>query len=424
MALLKNLALMSVSTGSRLVAGLVTFALLARLLGPASFGIFMLWLSVGGLLAMLSNFGLTPYLLREIGAHPENTTSVISELLTGKLLLTAGLLLLAALGCFFIAPGVRLVFLFLLGGLICETFTEFLNAGFRAGDRYAAETRMATLSALIYCGLMGGVVWVWPNALAASVAFFASRLIVAALTLGYLGNYIGQLKPASAAKGLARLRSVVVYAIDYGFQGLFGQIDSVVLNHFIGPAAVGIYQAGMKLFFGAAQASQVLANVFLPRAAARSKLAEGFAGEAFKIQAAFLTVGGVFGLALALLASPLVNVLYGRAYAELIGLMPWFGLLFFVRHAAAAWGVLLTAAGAQKFRTQANAAHWGVIAISTMVLVPHFGSRGWIASLVVGNAILSFVYAWRAAHLVTAAWRTLGMTFVLGLAFVPFVLTR
>lgn len=421
MALIKNLALMSVSTGSRFAAGLISFAVMARLLGPADFGVLMLWLSVAGLLSMVSNFGITPYLLREIGVHPNSAALVVNEVFTGKLILTGVVLSISLVICAFIGSDVRLMFLLLLGGMVAETFTEFLNAGFRAGDRYGAETRMATISALIYCVVTVAMVWFWTNVISAAIAFFFTRLLVAGLTLHYLGRFLGRLKLSTIENGFVRLKQVRSYAVDFGFQSLFGQVDSLVINYFIGPTAVGIYQAGMKIYMGGSQAAQILANVFLPRAAGRSVDAERFSTEAFRLQFAFLFVGAVFGVVLSTFAELIVEIIYGKGFSDLALLLPWFGLLFFVRHAAAAWGILLTAVGSQAYRTKANAAHWVVIVVAAIVLIPVLGSRGWLASVIVGNIALGATYAVGASRYVKSAWKTLGMTFLFGLAFIPLI---
>ncbi|RZA04229.1 MAG: hypothetical protein EOO68_08680, partial [Moraxellaceae bacterium] len=88
MALIKNIALMGTSTAMRLSCGLLSFVVMARLLGPDQFGILMLCFSAAGLLALLSNYGFAPYLLREIGANPGAAVSLMSEVLTAKIILS------------------------------------------------------------------------------------------------------------------------------------------------------------------------------------------------------------------------------------------------------------------------------------------------------------------------------------------------
>lgn len=420
MALKKNLALMGATTAVRLGAGLFTFAMLARLLGPESFGVLMLWLSVTTLLALITNYGLTPYVLREIGANPASAESIINEGLTGKLLLTAVVFSGATVAAWVLGVDYKQVFLCLLVASVADTFSEFLNAGFRARDRFDVETRIATITSLSHAVIVAGAVFVYPTAEVAALAYTASRLVVLAITLPAVARHFAAPRLAGLEASLARLRKAISYAIDFGFQSLFGKIDSVVLYHFIGPVSVGLYQAGMRVFEGGATAASVLANVFLPRAAGKSNNGAEFGLESNKIQATFLVFGALFGIAMAVFSEALVDSLFGAAYGDLATLFPLFGLLFFVRFAAAAWGVILTASGEQRYRTFATIIHWILIAGIAPFLVPGMGIAGWLGALIIGNVLLGFLYALRAARRVESPWATVGMTALGGIAFVPF----
>lgn len=414
---------MGVTTAVRLGAGLFTFAVLARLLGPESFGVLMLWFSVSVLLSLITNYGLTPYILREIGANPASAESIINEGLTGKLLITAvvfGGAIVAAWG-FGIEP--KQIFLCLLVAAIADTFSEFLNAGFRARDRFDVETRIATITSLSHAAIVAGAVFVYPSVEVAALAYAVSRLVVLAITVPAVTRHFAAPRLGEFWASLLRLRKAVSYAVDFGFQSLFGQIDSIVLNHFIGPAAVGLYQAGMRVFQGGSTAAPVLANVFLPRAAAKEKSAGEFGRESKRIQLAFLSFGAFFGIALAVFSEFIVNILFGSAYSELVKLFPLFGLLFFVRFAAAAWGVVLTAAGEQHFRTYATVIHWILIGGIAYILVPRMEIVGWLISLIIGNGVLGTLYAFRGARRVDSPWITVGVTALGGIAFVPFLHT-
>ena len=424
MSTLRNLALMGTSTAMRLGFGMLTFVVMARMLGPAQFGVVMLWLSVATLLALIANYGLTPFLLREIGAAPAQASRHMAEVLSAKLLLTAVVLLIALAGLPWLDQPARLVFVSLLGAQLADALTEFLNVGFRATNRFADETRLASIAALLQCAIVTAALWWLATPLTAAAAFLLSRLAVLALTWLAQRRYFAALRPAPLRVAWARIRATQAYAVDFGLQSLLGQVDSIVLNHFVGPVAVGLYQAGMRLFNGGAQAAGVLANVFLPRAAAAAGAGDegqGFRRESARIQWAFVAVGLGFGLALCLLAEPLVRVLFGADYLALVTLLPWFGLLFFVRFFASSWGVLLTSAGAQSFRAGINAVQWLLIALLSLVAVPAYGLVGWLACLIVGNVFLSAAYVWRGQRLAGTGWQQPALSTLALASFVPFL---
>lgn len=424
MSIVRNLALMGTSTAMRLGFGMLTFVIMARVLGPAQFGVLMLWLSVATLLALIANYGLTPYLLREIGAAPESAPQVMAEVLSAKLMLTGGIVILAIAVSPLLDTGSRAVFLLMLGAQLADALTEFLNVGFRATNRFGFETRIASVSVVLQFSIVALLLWWQPTPLMAATAFLISRLAVLLVTWLAQRRYFAALRPGSPAQAWARLRATRPYAIDFGLQSLLGQVDSVVLNHFVGSAAVGLYQAGMRLFNGGAQAAGVLANVFLPRAAAAAEVQDGgqtLRRESSRVQWAFVGFGLIFGLAMCSLAEPLVRLLFGVQYLELVQVLPWFGLLFFVRFFASSWGVLLTSAGAQRFRAVMNAVHWALIGALSLVLVPRLALIGWLIALTLGNALLAAAYVWRGRQLSGAGWRQPALAMLALAGFLPFL---
>lgn len=418
MSLVRNIAFMGSSTAMRLGFGLLTFIVMARLLGPERFGVVMLWLSVATIATLAANFGFTPYLLRQIGVEPENAKVVMSEVLTAKLLLSTAVILLSLAGLFWVSDGSRLVFIALLVALLADSMTEFLNVGFRATNRFAAEARLASVASALQFAVVAGLTWLDPRAESAAIAFMLSRLVVTAITWRAQRQYFTGLRCSSLAAGIRRIRDAVAFATDFGLQSLFGQIDSVVLNHFAGSATVGVYQAGMRLFNGGAQAAGILANVFIPRAAGAAKDSVKLNLEATRIQWAFVTFGLGFGLFLAFSADIVVKVLFGPAFSDLTLLLPWMGALFFVRFVAASWGVILTSAGEQVFRAVVNLTQWFVVLASAAHSVPKWGAVGWIGCLLLGNTIIAVAYYIKGIRISGFSWMQLAFSLGAVAAFV------
>jgi O-antigen/teichoic acid export membrane protein len=420
-AALKNIAFMGASTVIRLCFGTLTFVLLARLLSPNSFGVLMLWLSVATLMAMVTNFGFTPYLLREIGVKPESAIEVMNEVFTSKLLISSAILLLAICALPFLNTDIRWIFLALLLAMLTDSITDFLNVGYRVTNRYASETRIATIASVTQFGIVAGAVLYASNVFSAALAFLLSRTCILIITLINQRDYFAQLQPASIDRAFYRLRHGMNYAFDYGLQGLIGQIDSVVLNHFVGPVAVGVHQAGMRIFLAGSQISNVLGNVFIPRIAGNIGKTTQFNHEAQHLQTAFFGTGATFGLCLAVAADPIVRVLFGNQFTTLTTLLPWFGFLFFVRFFAAAYGILLIAAGKQSIRAKTNLLHWIVILLCAFGLVPRLGNLGWILALTAGNILLACIYFIAARNLVKVSKLNVFIVLIGLVGFVPFL---
>ena len=393
MAAFKNTAFMAASTAVRLSLGLVTFAALARLLGPASFGVFMFCMAIATLTSLPSNYGFTPFLLRKIGRRPREANRVMREVLTAKLLMSGVLGLIAATALLVTQHPESLTLLLLTLAMLIDSMTDFLNVGYRATNRFGSETRIATIAAFLQFTIVVGGTWYAPTPVSAATAFLLSRVLALLITWKDQHAFFSELKPTSLRQAIGTLKKAIHYAYDFILQSLFGQVDSLVLIHFLGPVAVGLHQAGMRLFQGGAQIASILGNVFIPRLSNAHKVQSiSFAEQANKLQTAFIVSGALFGLTLALAAQPIVHILFGREYEALIPLLPWFGLLFLVRFLGSSYGIILTSIGRQGFRARINFLSWCVILGAAWLLVPAWGNVGWLAALVAGNALLVVIY--------------------------------
>lgn len=421
MSAARNIGLMGASTAVRLGLGMLSIVIMARLLGPSGFGLLMYWMSIATLFSLIANFGFTPYLLREIGASPGTAQRVMSEVLSAKLILVVAVASATVVASTIFGPDDRLIFLALMAAMLIDAITELFLVGLRATDRFSVETRVATMTSSIQLAIIGATLWIRPEPAFGAGAFLLSRACGFVIAWTSLTKLVNGLRPSGVASGIRRIRSAWAYALDFGLQSLFGQVDSIVLNATGGTAAVGIHQAGIRLFQAGAQMAPILSNVFLPRAAANLGSGEQYTREASKIQWAFVGCGALGGLVMVFAGKPLVHVLFGSAYGPLMVLMPLFGFLFYVKFCAAAWGVLLTASGKQTQRTCATAVHWAVIALIFVVLREDSINKAWLWSLLGGTMFLALSYLGISIRQAKPSFGLIGTAVMIGLVFVPFV---
>ena len=426
MSALTSIFFMGSSTAIRISSGLLSFAFLARVLGPEGFGQFMLWFSIATLIGLAANYGLTPYMLRELTVQKERASKLIGDVLTAKLILSI-LLICIVLPCsLLIDSAFRLVFISLFFAILFDSLTEFFNTGYRTTNRFASETKIATAASILQLLFTVIIVYYYPTVLAASLATLSSRIFVSLITWRDQSQYLNGINLGSIKSGITQLQKASSYAVDFVLQSLMGQVDSIIISNMIGVSAVGIYQAGMRIFLGCAQAANVLANVFIPRLSIvtnnhLSNIQTTNNQEIKYVQFSFIGVGIVLGLIMATGANLITELIFGIEFSELAALFPLFGLLFFVRFFAASQGVILTSAGLQLFRTYANLALWIVVLIAAFLLVPSMGLKGWLFALIIGNAFLGLVYLIRVSvrfelNMQSIALSSLGLLF-----FIPFV---
>ncbi|WP_338414003.1 oligosaccharide flippase family protein [uncultured Sphaerotilus sp.] len=393
----RSLALTGLGSGARLFSSFVSIGVTARCLGPGEFGALMFALTLATLLVVPANFGLSTYVLRTVAQASGDADVVVSDAMSARWL-AVGLSTPLFLAALLMLPAIlsRTLFGLLLLAMLAEGFSEFYISALRARGHYGEDARLGVETAWLYSLPVGLTAWATASVDAVALAYLLSRLVMAVRCRRVLSATGMHASWTGARSAWTRLRSCRAYATDYAMTAMFGQVDGIVLNHYLGAVAVGVHQAGMRLFMAAAQIGPILANVFLPRvASAAIHRTADLHAESFRLQLTFVLVGAVVGLAFSLGASVLVGLAFGPQYQELVRLMPWFGLLFQVRFAAAAWGITLTSRGQQTFRAAASVGHWILVLVLAAALVPAFAAKGWLMALVIGNTVLWIAYAGR-----------------------------
>lgn len=388
--MLKHLAWMGASTFARVGSGVLVFIVIARALGPDGFGHYMFWFSATYLLSLVANFGLGNLLLREIGQDVSRLPSLIAQALKARLLISFLLIALAGVAAPFVE--MPILMLTLLVASLLEMLAETFFVAYRAKSLYSMETRWVTAVAVMQLFAVSVAALISPSENSMAIAYCLTRLVQFSVVYIGLHNTLGNLQKASLMEGLLLLKRSKSYAIDFGLGNLFGHIDSLILRAYVGVGAVGLYQAGMRVFQGGAQMAPILANVFLPSVARVASDKAVAQRSAEKVQLAFLACGISFGLVLTYGAELIVSLLFGSGYAELATLLPLFGILFFVRFFAASWGLILTAHGYQQFRAISTSLHLALALLLAALLVSEHGVAGWLWSVITANFFLALIY--------------------------------
>lgn len=412
---------MGLSTFARLASGVLTFVLIARMLGPQDFGRYMFWFSATYLTSLVANYGLGNLLLREIGAKPALLHVLIARALSARLLLSVTLLVIAGVAAPWLdAPYVMLL---LLVANLGETLSETFFVAYRAVGAYSREAAVATATAVSQLVVVLAIASIHASPVFIAAGYCSVRLTQLMVARSDLIRMHGAVEIASVRDGIALIRQAKSYALDFGLGNLFGHIDSVILRAYVGVEGVGLYQAGMRVLQGCAQLAPILGNVLLPKAAQASE-GSGAQRIAEKVQLAFVGSGALMGVVLTYCAPWLSDLFFGHEFSGLKGLLPLFGMLLFLRFFAASWGLVLTAHGYQQYRAISTFLHFTLALILGVVWIPRYGTSGWLWAMICGTAFLGAVYMLGALR-VSIARPTLriGLSGCLGgFLFLPYVL--
>lgn len=367
----KNFALTAVSVASRLLVSTLLFLLLARLWGPAQFGTFTFVFSLTALLTLSVDFGMPMFLLREIGADPANASALIARSIKAKFVLTALMILVAAVLAIALAPHTLPLALFITLSVaaILQSYAEYFIAPLRAFGRYDLEAYLAAVGNAVQFLLAGVTAWAGGSPTAVAVGIMVSRLAYASASWAVLSRLVRIPRAADDGTSVwATLRELWPYGIDGALTSIWGFLDVVVVRILFGAHIVGLYSAGQKCVQGVVALAPVVGNVMIPRLARQATLR---APDTWRLASyagcLMIAVGATF--ALPLIAAPrwVVDVAFGPEFAELEHWLPWFGAILLARFTGAAFGVVLSAIGLPKKRVVGQVAalliYLGVIAL-------------------------------------------------------------
>ena len=392
----KNTFFMTLSTIVRLLAGVVLFIFLARLLGPEDFGRLMVHFTVASIAVLVIEYGFSQQILREIGKTPGQVGIIMGRVFIAKILLTL-LVVSYLLIWFLIFPNSsedQLIFWLLFMSCILASFADFLNIAFRGIGRFNEETKIVTVSSIFHFGVILSFALLGSNLIILAKGFVVSRLMNIAISWIVYRHVVGELvfSGQSVKAAIATLKNGFPYAVDAGFNNFFSQVDILIINHYLGAASVGLYQAGMRFVQGASQFAPVLGNVYLPVIAGcvdepiqLNHLTKKFNCQmliAATLGWAFFSFGGKW----------ITQLFYGESYTELTKLWPYFGLFLFVRYVAASQGLLLTANGAQSIRVLAQIVALAVLFSTVPSLIDQYELRGMLMSMQLTLLTLFVIY--------------------------------
>src|SRR5882762_7193855 len=394
--MIKNTAFMAMSTVARLLTGVILFVWMARVWGAETFGVFIYPFTVTSLAVMLVDYGFSLQLVRDIGKAPGDVQAALHGKLGAKVLL-AVLLLLGALALTptLISDGyTRSLTWLLLVAAILNSFGVFLNLPFRGLGRFHEETKVVVLSNVLHFVLVGIIVGMGGGPVAAALGFVVSRALYLVLSLSGYQHLVGAVDWRGLDfRGIPReLTSGLPFGVFVALGTIYFQIDTILLQRFLGAQAVGFYQAAVRILMAALVLPDVLSNVYLPALAGSASDPRTSVRLGTRLTR-HLLMFGVLGLAaLSILGGWMTEVLYGSEYQIVSALLPFLGVVLLLRYLASSYGLLLTVADRQLVRTLIVGSTCLVSISFNLIMIPRAGLRGAVTASIFTHLFLVLTY--------------------------------
>lgn len=378
----------------------------SRVLGPVNFGAYSLGLAAIGLFIVVTDVGLTTFMLREIVRRPGDRDALVSTA-TAVQAVVAALLAVAVIGtsyqASFPAEGGRVLRAF------CPLLVlQALNLSYVA---QAAE-RMAIVSVVkvVREGVAGAfavalVLWT------ADAAWVASASWVGLVTSDIL------LAGCLRRRGLIRwerpdpslVRAVVLGGAPFLLSAVLVQVlisaDVVVLGLLRGEAVVGAYAAAFRLSAVASMAAGLVLTVAFPQLVARHAARAGDFGtlvtDLLRIPLLVVLPGA---LVVITFADEVVALVFGSKYAAAAAPLRVVFLLPSLAWMNTFAGGALVAAGQVMRNLAVTAAAAAVALLSLFALIPRYGAAGAGAAGVVAEGCTLALYVWSVRRKLELDW--------------------
>jgi O-antigen/teichoic acid export membrane protein len=323
-------------TGAAFTAALTLY--LVRALGPRGYGLYALAVSVGALVLIPSDLGISSAAARFVAERRGDRrwiAALLADALTLKLavsgLVSAALFGLAspiasAYGEPALAWPLRAVALAVFGhGLMLLFAISFIAQG-----RVAVNLRVAFSESVVETGTTIALVALGTGATGAAFGRTAGYLFGAAVGVAVTARLLGRSSVRLAAGRSGRLSQLVRYAgalfvVEAAFSA-FGAIDAVLIGAYLSAASVGVFQAPVRLLVFLQYAGSALADGVAPRLARHAETPPNVAAFRGALRYVVLFYAPLTA-ALVVWAGPIADLLLGEGYEEsadvLRALAPW-----------------------------------------------------------------------------------------------------
>ncbi|MBW8771230.1 MAG: oligosaccharide flippase family protein [Gemmatimonadetes bacterium] len=386
-----------ITTVVRLATGVVLFVVLAHVWGPERFGVFMYPFTIAGILVKLVDYGFLLQVARDVGRRTSDAHATMSRALGAKLLLIVPAVAVAW-GATLVMPGAKgygLLLAFMMVDAIGTSFVQFLCIPLRALGCFDREARVASISNGVVFIAVVATALTGHGPLMAAAVMAGTRALCMFLPWNAYRRLLGTApQPLFERQSLRTSLWVgLPFCVHATVATLILQMETLMVQRYLGAGSVGLYQAGMRILLGAVLVGDALNGVYLSTMARACHDSAELARLGQRMTRQLLMVG-LFAFGGILAAGPLaVRLLFGGKYDALAALLPLFGLLTFIRYAGVSYGTILTLSDRQAVRVAAVCVVMVLGVLLNALLIPRFGLIGAVYASILGHVVLYGVYA-------------------------------
>ena len=313
----KNTFWLGAASGVSKFLKLILFIYIAKILGATEYGKFTFAFAFIGLFIMFSDLGLSQIITREFAREKEKEKE-FSAILSLKIFLSLGTLILISVGSFFITPDplIQKIIFILAICLLMGSFSGMIFSFFQARQKMEYQSFASMFEALLATGAGLFILFYFPSVQNLSYIYLLTALITLIFVLFFLHFKIQRLFLSLNKSIWQRFLSMSwPLALAGVASAIYNQTDSVMMGYFGQITQTGWYNAAYKII-GAVLISAGLISVSIfpvlskSFGEAKEKLQKiwDYYMELMIFLAIPLTIGGI------VLAPKIIDFIYGQSY--------------------------------------------------------------------------------------------------------------
>lgn len=377
-----------------LIVAFITTIYITRSLGPENYGQLSYALSFVGLFSIIASLGIDSVVYRDLVNHPEKRHLYLGTALGIKLVtgITVGVLIIIA--AFVIVPNdvSRYVTLILAPMFLGSALQTTIVGDFGSQVQTKYPSIINVIIVFVLNILKASIIFLGGGVLYLGIVLLLEPFLYAALLFIAHHNIFGTFHTwrfnMSTAQEL--LRESWPFIFISAFTLIYNRIDQIMLKHLIDASATGIYDASVRIAEAWYLFPSIIASSLFPAILnARKNNPQEYRSRLLLLSGLLLLISLIFIIPLSLIGKPLINILYGNAFAASVTpflIYLWAGIFASLNNVTQ-WYLLAEKKRKIIFFTTAITA---IINIAiNFILIPRFGPAGAAWSTLISYAMLT-----------------------------------
>lgn len=335
-----NMSWMMISQIITSVCAFVWTIIMARYLGVSNFGIFGTAVSFSTILLIISDLGVTSYIIRSISTDLENESKYLGVALTLKFFLAILYIIIVFIALLILGWDNFIVIICLLFAIenIIKSFINFFYSSFQAHEKMkypAISNTLISILTFIFIIIITFTNW---QLYGIALAYILANIISLIYTYLVLRKHI--IKPKFILD-LEFSKKLLIASIPFALIGLFYtiyySIDMVMLEQFTGPYYTGLYNSAYKLISALNLFYAIYTTVVFPVMSKLFENEESLLQLSFEKSIKYLTFITIpLSIATVFYANDIITIAYGNQFlasADVLKILIWTVIFLFINGA-------------------------------------------------------------------------------------------